>query len=174
MEITDEELLETQQEFNELKIHQCFEEINRIIQFKIMNTCDSQISINKLLRLICDISSGKKFLKPIISNEIENQRSRHPNLIRRRIELSLPSNQIGHLLGRDGHHHKKIMQETNTRIHFDNASYSIDLSSKGCPEFNLDLFQSSGPIQATITGSTIEAVENAMEELHKLDELTQV
>jgi hypothetical protein len=170
MQITDEELIKIEQEFNELKIHQCFKEINQIIQLKIMKKCDNQILINKLRKFICDISTGKFFFKSIQPNEIKS----HSNLIRRHIELSLSSNQIGHLLGRDGHLHKKIMKETKTRIHFDNAPYSLDLSSNQCSEFNLDLFQSSCPIQATITGFTIEGVENATKELYKLDQLTQV
>jgi rRNA processing protein Krr1/Pno1 len=94
-------------------------------------------------------------------------------LIHRRIELFLPSNQIGHLIGRNGHLHKSIMSETETRIHFDNVPYSIS-TSKQCTDFNLDLFQSSSTITATITGETVEAVENAIKALKELDRTTQV
>jgi hypothetical protein len=176
MLITDEQIIQKQKEFEKLKIYQCFEEINRIIQFKIMNTCDNQISIYKLLKLICDISNGKNFFKinkTIQKNEIY-KRSHQSNLISRCIQLSILPNQIGHLLGRDGQNHKKIMNDTNTRIHFDNAPYSINLSSNQSSEFNLDLFQSSDSLKATITGETIEAVENAIKELEELDRVTQV
>src|ERR1700722_1292586 len=57
MIITDEELNKKQQEFEKLKIHQWSNEIDRIIQFKIMNTCDNKISLYKLFKLICDISN---------------------------------------------------------------------------------------------------------------------
>ncbi len=103
-----------------------------------------------------------------------NHRNHHSNLIRRHIELSLSPNQIGHLIGRDGHLHKNIMNKTKTRIHFDNIPYSINSSSKQCPEFNLDLFQSSCPLKATITGDTIETVEDAAKALEKLVQTTQV
>jgi hypothetical protein len=96
------------------------------------------------------------------------------NPIRRCIELTLPPNQIGHLLGRDGYFHKQIMTDTNTRIHFDNAPYSIKLSSNQCLEFDLDLLESSSPIKATITGDTLEAVENAIKALKKHDRDVQV
>jgi len=66
------------------------------------------------------------------------------------------------------------MNKTKTRIHFDNIPYSINSSSKQCPEFNLDLFQSSCPLKATITGDTIEAVEDAATALEKLVQTTQV
>ncbi len=101
----------------------------------------------------------------------------HPtesNLIRRCIELTLPPNQIGHLLGRDGRFHKQIMTDTNTQIHFDNAPYSIKLSSNQCPEFDLDLLESSDPIKAIITGDTLEAVENAIKALEKHNQYVQV
>ena len=101
-------------------------------------------------------------------------RSRHRNLVRRSIELTLPSNQIGYLLGRDGCSHKKIMSETKTRIHFNNAPYSIKSKAKRPSEFNLDLFQSSSLLQATITGDTVEAVENAAKALEQLVQITRV
>lgn len=74
MLISNEELINKQEEFDKLKIHQCFKEINRIIQLKIIQTCDTQISIYKLLELICDISNEKRFLKlskSTKSNEIK-------------------------------------------------------------------------------------------------------
>lgn len=66
------------------------------------------------------------------------------------------------------------MDDTNTRIHFDNLPYSIDVKADHCPEFNLDLFQSSCSIQATITGDTIKEVENAIKALVRLDRDTKV
>ena len=94
-------------------------------------------------------------------------------LVCHRIELSFPSNQIGHLLGRHGHLHKSLMEATGTRIHFDNVPYSISLG-KQCPEFNLDLFQSSQSLTATITGPTLESVEHATKELEELVRVTPV
>jgi hypothetical protein len=62
------------------------------------------------------------------------------------------------------------MDDTKTHIHFDNAPYSVKLSSKRNPEFDLELFQSSSTrIKATITGDTSEAVENAVKALENHD-----
>jgi len=68
MLITDEEFNEKQKEFEEIQSHEYLKEINQIIQLKIMNTCDSKMSIYKLLKLICDIFNEKifpKMIKPI-------------------------------------------------------------------------------------------------------------
>ncbi len=69
MLITDEEFNEKQKEFEEIQTHQYLKEINQIIQLKIMNTCDSKMSIYKLLKLICDILNDKIF--PQISKPIQ-------------------------------------------------------------------------------------------------------
>ena len=61
--ITDEQLLKKQKEFNKLKIHSYFEIIEQIIQFKIMNTCQNQICLYKLLKFICDVCNEKIFSK---------------------------------------------------------------------------------------------------------------
>jgi hypothetical protein len=110
-------------------------------------------------------------LKIFIS--LVNSSKRHPSLVRRRIELPLLPNQIGHLIGRKGHQHKSIMEETKTRIHFDNIPYSIS-SREQVPDFDLDLFQSSCTIRATITGHTLESVENATKQLEEHVRVIQV
>ncbi len=56
LQITDEKLTKAKQEFDELKIHPWFEKVNRIIQINIMKTCDSNILLYKLFKLICKIS----------------------------------------------------------------------------------------------------------------------
>jgi hypothetical protein len=180
--ITDQQLTEKQKEYEEIKTQQWSDEIDQVITRKIRNTCDSKISIYKLLTLICGISNDKNFLNVIKTiqkdgkcNQIKPvRRQRQPELIRRQIELSLPPNQIGHLLGRNGQLHKLIMKKTNTRIHFDNVPYSTSKSDKQCPEFNLDLFQSSYTLTATITGSTEEAVNNATKDLEDHEQDIQV
>ncbi len=188
---SDVQLISKQKEFEKLKVHPWMEEIDQIIQLKISNTCDSQISLDKLYGLICDLSNETTFLKMIEmkpkSKEIlENfddmffllvhllRSKNRSKKIRRHIELSLPSNQIGYLLGRQGNLHKKIMKDTNTRIHFNNVPYSISSSSKRPAEFNLDLFQSSSPLTVTIIGDQIENIEKAATALQKLDQTTQV
>ncbi len=186
MQIIDEQL---QQDFEKLKVCPWFEEVNQIIQINIMKTCDSKIALYKLLQLICEIANDEKYskiIKNIRKEEKGNQTCKylilflylvHPtksNLIRRRIELTLSPNQMGHLLGRGGQFHKQIMTNTNTRIHFENAPYSIKLYSKRDSEFNLDLFQSSCPLIAIITGDTLEAVESATKALEKRDQDVQV
>jgi hypothetical protein len=72
MTITDAELLNKQNEFEQLKSNplierQWPEEIDRLLQLKIMITCDSKIAIYKLLKLICDISTKSNFPKMIRS-----------------------------------------------------------------------------------------------------------
>jgi len=64
--ITDEELFNKQNEFEKLKSNpliecQWPEEIDQLLQFKIMTTCDSKIAIYKLLKLLCDISTKPNF-----------------------------------------------------------------------------------------------------------------
>lgn len=173
--ITDEQLNKIQKLYVKIKTQRCLDEIDQLLEKKIMTTCDNKISIYKLLKLICDISTEKTFLKMIQrNNQLKSVRhQRHANSISRQIELTVPPNQIGHLLGRNGHLHKAIMEDTKTQIHFNNVPYSIE-SKNQCSDFNLDLFQSSYALTATITGDTMDAVDNATKALQDLDQETQV
>ena len=63
------------------------------------------------------------------------------------------------------------MAKTQTRIHFDNAPYSISSVGKRS-DFNLDLFQSFSNLKATSVDETIDAVEHATEVLEKLTQVT--
>lgn len=177
MLITDEEFHRKQKDFEKLKIHQWFEQINRIIELKIMNICDSKISLYKLRKLICEISNEKhlsKVIKTVQKNRKTKKPVRHTNSIRRQIELTFSSDQIGHLLGREGRLHKRTMRNTGTRIHFDNLPYSISSSTYQATDFDLDLFQSSSPVKITISGDTSEAIEEAIEALQDLEKAAKV
>ena len=185
--ITDEEFLKREELYEKLKINlikrnQWSDEIDKLIELRIRNTCEDKLSINKLLKLVCEISNEKfilKMIKTLEKDEKNVQQSksiRHQHrtkLIRRLIKLSTPPSHIAYLLGRNGDWHKSITAETNTRIHFDNVPYSTSKETQ-YPDFNLELFQSSHSLTATITGQTIEAVDNAVKALENLDQEIQV
>ena len=196
MQVTNEEFTRQEEEYNQLNEHAWFEEINQIIQMKIKEICNSKLSLYKLFKFICEISNGTAFLK-LTKNERNEEKSkrispcsitflfslnsielthRTPQSTTRHrcIELTLPPNQLGYLLGRNGHLHKQIMLETGTQIHFQNAPYSSNVKPHRCPEFNLDLLQSTSLLKVKITGDTDEAIDNAVHALEQLDRDTQV
>ncbi|CAF0761687.1 unnamed protein product [Adineta steineri] len=186
MTTIDEQLIDQQNEFEKLKTdlmrsRQCLENIDYLIQSKIMIHGDNKISKYKLFKLICDISDKNKFCTLMqkhckvqsTKRLVSKDKKREINPIHRRIELSFPSNKIGRLLGRHGNIHKSITSRTKTRIHFDNVPYSISSRTKST-DFNLDLFQStSSTVTAMISGRTTEAVNTAAEALIELDKVMQ-
>lgn len=99
--------------------------------------------------------------------------SHSPTRICHRIELNLPTNDLGHVLGRGGTWHQATMQETNTQIHFENAPFSLNEKTDRCPEFDLDEFQSPQPLKVKITGQKND-IEKAIEAIKKREQDVQV
>ena len=62
-QITVQELVAKQQEFDQLQSHVWFDEVNRIVQIIISKTCNSPTALYKLLEFICELSTGEKFCK---------------------------------------------------------------------------------------------------------------
>ena len=104
MQISDEEFQNKQKQFENLRNSQWTEEIDRIIEYKIMNKCKCQISIYKLLEFICDLSEETEFLRLIntVRKDYKSKliRSNRPSLVlRRRVQLKTLPNQISLLIG---------------------------------------------------------------------------
>lgn len=175
--IADEVYYKKRADFEKLKDHPWFREINRLIELKIMTICQDKISLFKLWNLICDISNEKSLLHILnfIPTKKRNiKKTTHPIYsIRQQIELSLTVDQIGPLLGRNGRLHKNIMEKTETQIHFENLPYSTHSRNKHDSDFDLDSFQSLSPIQVTISGRTLEAIDDAIQALEDRAKIVQ-